>query len=130
MEGSEEDRATRRARKWSIDLESGEEPDYRFTLANERTFLAWVRTSLALLAGAVAIREFVESFAFRGARRGIAACAAGLSAVLLVLAYRRWVRAQRAMRMREPLPPSVGIPIVASVLTVSAIVIGVLVILG
>jgi putative membrane protein len=30
------------------------EPDYRFTLANERTFLAWQRTALGLLAAAVA----------------------------------------------------------------------------
>ena len=33
--------------------EEGEEPDYRFTLANERTFLAWLRTALALIAGGV-----------------------------------------------------------------------------
>lgn len=32
-----------------------EEPDVRFTLANERTFLAWIRTSLAFLAVAVAV---------------------------------------------------------------------------
>jgi uncharacterized membrane protein YidH (DUF202 family) len=30
--------------------DGGREPDHRFTLANERTFLAWMRTSLALLA--------------------------------------------------------------------------------
>lgn len=34
-------------------LKVGEEPDPRFTLANERTFLAWTRTALALLASAV-----------------------------------------------------------------------------
>ena len=36
-------------------LAGGDEPDPRFTLANERTFLAWVRTALALLAGMVAL---------------------------------------------------------------------------
>jgi hypothetical protein len=30
----------------------GAEPDPRFTLANERTFLAWIRTALALIAAA------------------------------------------------------------------------------
>jgi putative membrane protein len=40
-------------------------PDYRFTLANERTFLAWMRTSLALLAGGIALRQVVPSFAPR-----------------------------------------------------------------
>ena len=33
----------------------GTEPDPRFTLANERTFLAWIRTALALIAGGVAL---------------------------------------------------------------------------
>ena len=32
-------------------LPDGEEPDPRFTLANERTFLAWMRTALAFVAG-------------------------------------------------------------------------------
>ncbi|MBM4509720.1 DUF202 domain-containing protein, partial [Rhodococcus hoagii] len=31
----------------------GEDPDPRFTLANERTYLAWVRTGLGLIAAAV-----------------------------------------------------------------------------
>src|SRR6185312_1745313 len=35
--------------------ELGEEPDYRFSLANERTFLAWIRTALALMAAAVGV---------------------------------------------------------------------------
>ncbi len=39
-------------------LPEGSEPDPRFTLANERTFLAWVRTALALLAGGIAIEAF------------------------------------------------------------------------
>ena len=34
----------------------GTEPDVRFSLANERTFLAWTRTALALIAGALAFR--------------------------------------------------------------------------
>ena len=34
---------------------TGSDPDARFSLANERTFLAWIRTSLALLAGGVAL---------------------------------------------------------------------------
>ena len=33
----------------------GEAPDYRFSLANERTFLAWIRTALGFLAAGVAL---------------------------------------------------------------------------
>ena len=47
--------------------EEGSEPDYRFSLANERTFLAWIRTSLALLAGAAAV-AFVPQFHVEHAR--------------------------------------------------------------
>lgn len=36
------------------------EPDYRFTLANERTFLAWVRTSLGLVAAALFVLHLIE----------------------------------------------------------------------
>nr|WP_238346475.1 DUF202 domain-containing protein [Pseudomonas taiwanensis] len=39
-------------------LGQGKPPDPRFTLANERTFLAWIRTALALLGGAIAIETF------------------------------------------------------------------------
>ena len=33
----------------------GQEPDPRFSLANERTFLAWIRTALALAAAAIGL---------------------------------------------------------------------------
>jgi uncharacterized membrane protein YidH (DUF202 family) len=39
-----------------------QEPDYRFTLANERTFLAWIRTALALIAGGIAVAQLVPAF--------------------------------------------------------------------
>jgi putative membrane protein len=85
-------------------FEEGEEPDYRFTLANERTFLAWLRTALALLAGAVALTQFVPSFAIHGLRTGLAALLAVTGTALAGLAYPRWAQVQRAMRNRHPLP--------------------------
>ena len=39
----------------------GHEPDYRFTLANERTFLAWIRTSLGLMAVGLAVAQLPRS---------------------------------------------------------------------
>jgi putative membrane protein len=115
---------------WRLDPDVGEEPDYRFTLANERTFLAWVRTSLALLAGGVAVREFVEPFEVDGARRALAAFAIAVSLASIVLGYRRWVGAQQAMRLGQPLPANVGIPIVAAGLAVLAAASGLLVVVG
>jgi putative membrane protein len=120
----------RRRRSWWLDPDVGDEPDYRFTLANERTFLAWVRTSLALLAGGVAVREFVDPFEVEGARRGLAAFAIAVSLASVVFGYRRWVGAQQAMRLGEPLPGNVGIPVVAAGLALLAATTGLLVLLG
>ena len=86
--------------------EEGEEPDYRFTLANERTFLAWLRTALALLAGAVALAQFVPSFGIRGLHTGLATLLAVTGTVLAAFSYLRWARVQRAMRHSRPLPMS------------------------
>ncbi|MET8845672.1 DUF202 domain-containing protein [Amycolatopsis sp. NPDC004625] len=80
----------------------GAEPDYRFTLANERTFLAWLRTALGLLAGGVAVHQLVTS----AAGAVLAGLCVALAAVLAATAYPRWRRVQVAMRAGEPLPPS------------------------
>lgn len=83
--------------------DSGHEPDYRFSFANERTFLAWVRTSLALSAGGLGVVQLLPEFAGRDA----------LGILLLVLgfltaatSYRRWTANERALRLDAPLPAS------------------------
>lgn len=82
----------------------GTDPDYRFTLANERTFLAWLRTALALLAGAVALASLVHDFGPRGVRIAITAMLLLMALVLTVGAYVRWERAERALRENRSLP--------------------------
>ena len=82
----------------------GTDPDYRFTLANERTFLAWLRTGLGLLAGAVALSGLIHNFGPRPMRLGITALLLMLSLTVTVGAYWRWERAERAMREQRPLP--------------------------
>ena len=82
----------------------GSDPDYRFTLANERTFLAWLRTGLALLAGAVALASLVHDFGPRPFRIVITVLLLVLSLVVTAGAYVRWDRAERAMREKRPLP--------------------------
>ena len=55
------------------DLDEGVDPDPRFTFANERTFLAWIRTALALVAGGLAVTQVLPSFGFPGGA-GSSAC--------------------------------------------------------
>ena len=40
----------------------GREPDPRFTFANERTFLAWSRTALALVVAGLGIVQLLPPF--------------------------------------------------------------------
>ncbi len=82
------------------------DPDYRFTLANERTFLAWFRTALALIAGGVAVVQLIPAFAFTGARHALGVVLTVMGGVLSFAAVRRWQRVQTAMRRDEDLPPT------------------------
>ena len=91
----------------------GEEPDPRFTLANERTFLAWVRTALALVAGGIGLEAFVPPLAVPGLRQALALCLVLLGAGVSATAFQRWQLTQRAMRVGEPLPVPRFAPVLA-----------------
>jgi len=93
----------------------GETPvDYRFTLANERTFLAWVRTALALLAGAVAVLHLLPLDWGEGIRTTVGLALALLAAAITVYAPLRWLHVQRVMRRGRPLPLSL-LPLIVTV---------------
>jgi len=98
-------------------MQEGEPPDYRFSLANERTFLAWIRTSLALLAGAVAIVQLVPAFSLDGASKALGAVLAGTGLALAALSYHRWAGNERAMRLRRELPFNRVLQVLAAVVT-------------
>ena len=106
-------------------MDEGDDPDYRYSLANERTFLAWIRTSLALLAGAVAVVQLVPPFRFDAARTTLGAILTVTGLALSGLAYTRWATNERAMRGGRPLAFSPMLLILAGAL--SAVGIGVLV---
>ena len=81
----------------------GTDPDYRFSLANERTFLSWIRTALALVAGGLGAIVLLENV--RGSEiLGIAVLV--LAFITAATAYRRWAMNERSMRLDQPLPPS------------------------
>ena len=102
-------------------------PDYRFTLANERTLLAWLRTGLALVAGGVAVATYAPDL---GVPWGSAVVA--LSLVLIGLGtslagYRRWRANEEAIRTGRPLPGGWLIPAVSAAVAAVVVVVGVLV---
>lgn len=82
----------------------GKTPDYRFSLANERTFLAWIRTALAFLAGAVGLDQLAPEFASPPVRVALTLLLSIGAAILSIMAYRRWVNNERAMRMERDMP--------------------------
>lgn len=110
--------------------EVGTDPDYRFSLANERTFLAWVRTALALLAGGVAVVTVLPHFGPGGSRRLLGLLLMAFAAAVAGASYFRWERTERAMRQGLPLPPTSMTRLVASGVAFIAVVVAVLVVVG
>jgi len=81
----------------------GNEPDPRFSFANERTFLAWVRTSLALIAGGAAV-EALDLPMHPVVQSVLAALLIVLGLLCVVASWIRWALAERAIRTSAPLP--------------------------
>ncbi|WP_116449706.1 YidH family protein [Blastococcus litoris] len=105
----------------------GAHPDYRFTLANERTLLAWLRTGLALVAGGVAVATYAPDL---GVRWGSSAVALALVLIGLATAaagYRRWHANEEAIGAGRPLPTSWLLPAVAAAVAAVIVVVAVLV---
>ncbi len=110
------------------DEQEGTEPDPRFTWANERTFLAWNRTALALIAAGLAVAQFFD-IAGRGARIAIAGPLVLLGAAIALTSRTRWIANQRAIRLERDLPTSrlplilsAGIAIVAAIAVVVIVI--------
>lgn len=97
---------------------TGAEPDARFTLANERTFLAWIRTALAFLAGGVALA--LLGLDLNGELRLAASLVLVVAGIVTpLLAWLGWARAERALRLGKPLPSSLLGPILGVAVSVA-----------
>lgn len=94
-------------------LQQGKTPDYRFSLANERTFLAWIRTALGVLAGGILLHQFVQSLHPRWLVSSLAVTLVLLASFLAAGAYLRWKGVEQAMRHDQPLPGSYLIPVLS-----------------
>lgn len=98
------------------------EPDYRFTPANERTFLAWIRMLLALIVGGVALVQLVPRFGVHGVEHALSVVLMAAGGTLAALAVRHWQRVQHAMRHDMPLRNSrLPIILVVSLLAVTLV---------
>jgi putative membrane protein len=101
------------------------QPDYRFTLANERTFLSYVRTALALDAAGLAVAQFLTALRPEWLRHLMAISLVVAGVVIAVAAYRRWSGNESAMRRGAPLPPTsmpLGLAAGAALLSIAALV--------
>ena len=93
---------------------SGQEPDPRFSFANERTLLAWNRTALSLILVGLAVANLLPPFSFAYGRRMIALPLIALGGGVSLVSLREWGQNERAMRNGDPLPGS-RLPIVLAV---------------
>jgi putative membrane protein len=106
----------------------GDDPDPRFTLANERTFLSWVTTSLGLLGIGLAVGTIIPGEHF--SINLLAILWILMAAILSIRALIRWFRMERAMRLGHGLPLSTSIPVVAISLALLAVATGVAVVIA
>jgi len=102
--------------------DGGTDPDVRFSYANERTFLAWNRTALALVTAGLAVTQLLPPFDVPGGRRMIGLPLIAMGTLLSVASYGQWQRNERAMRLGRPLPRSVLPALVSAVVAVSAVI--------
>jgi putative membrane protein len=105
----------------------GRDPDPRFTLANERTFLAWNRTALALIGGGLAAGQLLD-FHSRAARLLVSLPPIVLGLALALTGYRRWQANERALRLDQPLPDRGPHRLLAAGIAVTGLVIAVVVV--
>jgi len=111
--------------------DDGTEPDPRFTFANERTFLAWSRTALALVVAGLGVVQLLPPFpGVPWGRHALGVPLIVFGAVVAVVAYGEWVKNQRALRRGQPLPRSVMPRLLTVVITVLAVIAAVVVLVS
>jgi putative membrane protein len=109
----------------------GTEPDPRFTFANERTFLAWSRTALALVVAGLGVVQLLPPFpGVPWGRYVLGVPLIVFGAVVAVTAYGEWVSSQRALRLGQPLPRSVMPRLLTVVITAIAVIAAVVVLVS
>lgn len=104
------------------DLVIDEDPDVRFSYANERTFLAWNRTALAMVTAGLAVTQLLPPFEVPGGRRMIGLPLILIGTLVAIASFFQWQRNEAAMRAHRPLPKSILPALVAAVVALSAVI--------
>lgn len=111
-------------RRWPRSVyDHGTDPDPRFSLANERTFLAWTRTGLALLAGAAAL-DALDLPLQDTLQALLAALLAVAGVVVAATSWWSWARVERAMREGHPLPGNPAMLVVVVTVVLAGLALG------
>ncbi|KAA0024892.1 YidH family protein [Antrihabitans cavernicola] len=103
-----------------LPFRAGTDPDPRFTLANERTYLAWVRTATAFVASGVGLEAFGADVLDRSIRTPLAAVLLLAGGVIAITAFVHWISTERALRFGRKLPTPVMTVVAGGVLVVCA----------
>ncbi|MBK0004769.1 YidH family protein [Erwinia sp. S38] len=101
----------------------GEAPDYRFSLANERTFLAWIRTALGFLAAGVGLDQLAPEITSPVIRELLALLLCLFAGSLAIYGYLRWLRNEKAMRLKEDLPYTQSLLVISLILMIVAMIV-------
>lgn len=112
--------STHRVQRPKFIYSHGSEPDPRFTLANERTFLAWIRTGLAFIAGGIALNAFTVDMAV-DTRRTISVIALAIGSIISLWAWISWARVERSMRERQPIKHSPALVLLSATVLAIAV---------
>lgn len=105
-------------------LPGGSDPDPRLSLANERTFLAWIRTALGLIALGVGVATFVSTQLDRGFAVALSAGLIIIGGAVAAASWIRWISVERALRARRAIPsPRMGPALAFGVSVMAAVAI-------
>ncbi|WP_436893899.1 YidH family protein [Siccibacter turicensis] len=99
----------------------GEAPDYRFSLANERTFLAWIRTALGFLAAGVGLDQLAPAFATPVVRESLSLLLCLFAGMLALYGYLRWLGNEKAMRLKQDMPYTGVLKLISVVMALVAL---------
>jgi putative membrane protein len=107
-----------------------DEVDYRFSLANERTLLAWLRTALAIVAGGVLVARYIPEAGIPYGPLVLGLLMVVFGSALSLLGGRYYRLNEEAMRARRPLPRSPLARILSLGIALAALLAGLLLVLA